>query len=75
MDISPAFKDLLRAFNAERVRYLLVGGYAYAYHVEPRYTKDLEIWVDASPSKAERVWRALGASVRRHAVFPPADGD
>jgi len=53
------FKDLLRAFNDADVRYLVVGGYAYAEHVEPRYTKDLDVWIDRSTENAERVLVAL----------------
>ena len=52
------FKDLLRAFNGAGVRYLVVGGYAYA---EPRYTKDLDIWIDRSPDNAGSVLTALRA--------------
>ena len=33
------FKDLLKLFNAYRVRYLVVGGYAVMKYTEPRYTK------------------------------------
>jgi len=36
------FKDLLKAFNEADVRYLVVGGWAYIEHAEPRYTKDLD---------------------------------
>jgi hypothetical protein len=53
------FKDLLRAFNEAGVKYLVVGGYAYAEYVEPRYTKDLDIWIERSPENAERVLAAL----------------
>ena len=55
------FKDLLRAFNEAGVRYLVVGGYAYAEHVEPRYTKDLDIWIDRSSDNAGSVLTALRA--------------
>lgn len=61
------FKDLLRTFNEVGVRYLVVGGYAYAEHVEPRYTKDLDVWIDRSEENAERVLKALrefGAPLR-----------
>ena len=37
------FKELLSAFNAHRVKYLIVGGYAVAIHAQPRATKDLDI--------------------------------
>jgi predicted nucleotidyltransferase len=53
------FKELLRIFGQERVRYLIVGGYAVAKHAEPRYTKDLDIWVDNSEENAELVFKAL----------------
>ena len=57
------FKDLLRAFNEAGVRYLVVGGYAYAYaeHVEPRYTKDLDVWIDRSSDNADSVLTGLRA--------------
>ena len=53
------FKDLLKAFNEEDVRYLVVGGYAYAEHVEPRYTKDLDVWIERTSENAGRVLTAL----------------
>ena len=53
------FKDLLRAFSKGRVRYLIVGAYAVIYHTEPRYTKDIDIWVDPSPENARRAFKAL----------------
>ena len=53
------FKDLLRCLNAYRVRYLIIGGYAVSIHAEPRYTKDLDIWVEASKSNASKLLKAL----------------
>lgn len=53
------FKDLLSIFNETGVRYLVIGGYAIAEHVEPRYTKDLDIWVDNSKENARSVIAAL----------------
>lgn len=61
------FKDLLKAFNDAGVKYLIVVGYAYAEHVEPRYTKDLDVWIDCSDENADRVLDALkkfGAPLR-----------
>jgi hypothetical protein len=48
------FKELLSAFNAEQVRYLIVGGYAVSFHAQPRATKDLDILIgsDAENSNA-----------------------
>jgi hypothetical protein len=62
------FKDLLRIFNAHNVRYLVVGGYAVMKYTEPRYTKDLDVWVEATPSNAHAVFAALrefGAPLRK----------
>src|SRR5574339_875662 len=59
--MNPDFVDLLRAFADAEVRYLVVGAYALAHHGRPRATGDLDIWVDASPSNAPRVMRALAA--------------
>lgn len=61
------FKDLLRLFEKAGVRYLVVGGYAVSEHTEPRYTKDLDLWVDNSSQNAQRVVDALrefGAPLR-----------
>jgi hypothetical protein len=55
------FRDLFSALNAAEVRYLEVGGYAVTFHARPRFTKDLDVWVDPDPSNAERTFRALGA--------------
>ncbi len=53
------FKDLLKLFNANQVRYLVVGGMAFIYHAEPRYTKDLDVWVSPDSQNAARVFKAL----------------
>ena len=47
-------KELLRAFNDHGVKYLIVGGYAFGVHAEPRATKDLDIFIrlDEENSKA-----------------------
>ncbi len=59
MKINSDFRDLLCEFNAAEVRYLVVGAYAVFAHAEPRYTKDLDIWVDATPENAPRTLAAL----------------
>lgn len=59
MDPNPDFSDLFAALNAEAAEYLLVGGYALAVHAAPRYTRDLDVWVNPTPENAARVHRAL----------------
>ena len=67
------FKDLLRVFNEEKVRYLIVGGYALIKHSEPRYTKDLDLWVSPDEENATRVFRALTRYGAPVSSMSPAD--
>src|SRR5256885_10761379 len=65
------FRDLLAAFNAHEVRYLVVGAYAVTFHSRPRFTKDLDVWVEPAAANAARVVRALtqfGAPLGSHGV-------
>jgi hypothetical protein len=59
--LSPDFRDLLCALSEADARFLIVGGYAVAAHGRPRATKDLDVWVEASPENAPRVLQALRA--------------
>jgi hypothetical protein len=55
------FVDLLRAFVAHDVRFLIVGAYALALHGRPRATGDLDVWIDPTPENAPRILRALAS--------------
>jgi hypothetical protein len=44
MEIQSDFKDLLELFNSHKVKYIIVGGYALAFHGAPRYTGDIDIY-------------------------------
>jgi len=55
------FKEFIASLNESEVRYLVVGGYALAFHGHPRYTKDLDVWIWSDSSNAERVVAALAA--------------
>lgn len=57
--LSQDFKEFVQSLNENKVRYLVIGGYAVAFHGHPRYTKDLDVWVESSPENAARVVRAL----------------
>jgi hypothetical protein len=59
--MNPDFVDLLRAFLAADVRFLVVGAYALALHGRPRATGDLDLWIEPAPENAARVMRALAA--------------
>jgi hypothetical protein len=57
--VYPDFKELLLAFNAHNVEYLIVGAHALAAHGHVRATKDLDLWVRPEQSNAKRVLQAL----------------
>ncbi len=54
------FKDLLRLFAKYEVRYLVVGGYAAMHYSQPRFTKDLDLWLEPTTTNALCVMRAFG---------------
>ncbi|MBN3905517.1 MAG: hypothetical protein HWQ35_02690 [Nostoc sp. NMS1] len=53
------FKEFIQFLNDNHVRYLIVGGYAVAIHGHPRYTKDIDIWIEMSPENADNLLQAL----------------
>lgn len=59
MDLPSGFKELLELFNAHRVEYLIVGGYALAFHGAPRYTGDIDLFVEPTAENATRILAAL----------------
>ena len=59
MQTNSDFEEILLAFNAARVKYLVVGAYAVGAHSRPRATGDIDLWIDVSPDNASRVYRAL----------------
>jgi len=59
MSHNPDFRDLFNEFCDAAVEYLVVGAHAVIYHAVPRYTKDLDIWVNPTADNADRVWAAL----------------
>lgn len=55
------FVDLLRAFSDHSVDHVIVGAHALAAHGHVRATKDLDVWIRATPDNAARAYRALAA--------------
>ena len=53
------YKDLLSAFHAHGVRYLIVGGYAVIFHAQPRFTNDFDLFIKADPANAQATYAAL----------------
>ena len=56
---NPHYKELLQLLNEFEVEYLIVGGFAVMKYSEPRYTKDLDVWVHNSRQNSLRVVEAL----------------
>ncbi len=59
MFVNSDFSDLLKLFNDNRVRYLVIGGYAVIQYAEPRFTKDLDLWISTDAANAKAVFKAL----------------
>ena len=59
--LNPDFRDMLSAFSAENVEYLVVGAFALAAHGIPRSTGHLDFWIRPTGQNAERVLRALSS--------------
>ncbi|MCS7152103.1 MAG: nucleotidyltransferase [Endomicrobia bacterium] len=67
MELSSDYRELLNVLKKYKVRYLVVGAYAVIYYTEPRYTKDIDIWVKPDIKNAVRLYNALkefGAPLR-----------
>lgn len=56
---SPDFKELLSILEKHEVRYLVIGGYAVMLYSEPRWTKDLDIWIALDFKNAKLIYAAL----------------
>lgn len=60
-------------FSAHRVEYLIVGGYALAFHGAPRFTGDLDILVKPEAANAQRILTALESFGFASVGFIPSD--
>ena len=59
MKASKDFKEFIELLNKNNVNYLLVGGYAVGYHSRPRYTEDIDIWIQPSLENAKKIIHVL----------------
>ena len=73
MEVQPDFKELLASLNAHAVEYVIVGGYALAYHGAPRFTADLDVLVKADIENSVRIIQALGEFGFEAAGLAPED--
>ena len=59
MDTVRDFEDMLDALSRQKVRYLIIGGLAFIYHAKPRFTKDIELWIEPTAENLCAANRAL----------------
>jgi len=59
MQLIPDFEDMLGLLETCKVRYLVIGGLAFIYHAKPRFTKDMDLWIDPEPGNVEKANMAL----------------
>lgn len=59
MEIYRDFKELFELFNARGVEYVVVGGYAMAHHGDPRYTRDIDLYVRPTEQNSRNIMAAL----------------
>ena len=59
MELSRDLRELLKCFLSHDVKYLVIGGHAVSFHGYPRFTKDLDIWIEQSLDNAQAVVAAL----------------
>jgi len=59
METHPDFRELLALFNAHHVEYLIVSGYVLALHGAPRFTGELDIFMNPEAANAQRIRAAL----------------
>jgi hypothetical protein len=71
--VAKDLKDLLLAFNDQAVKYLVVGGYAFGVHAEPRATKNLDLFIRSDKENSEAVFRALSQYGAPLSGLSPAD--
>lgn len=59
MNAQKDFEEFLKLLDSNKVRYVIVGGYAFGFHARPRYTEDLDIFVESLPLNADRLMAVL----------------
>ena len=53
------FREFIELLIKNKAEYLIVGGYAVGIHGHPRYTGDLDIWLNPTPKNAELILKSV----------------
>ena len=59
MELNEDFREFIELLNNHHVRYMVVGGYSVAYHGYPRYTGDIDIWIEPTTGNSLKVVEVL----------------
>jgi len=59
MTLAKDFEDFVKLLNHYQVDYMIVGGYALAFHGKPRHTGDLDIWINISENNAFQLLKVI----------------
>lgn len=59
MNTQPDFEEFLRLLEKNNVEYVIVGGYAVAFHGYPRFTKDIDIFYNPAESNTRKIRQSL----------------
>ena len=59
MNVERDFREFFALLNRHNVRYLIIGGFAFSFYAEPRYTKDIDILIEQSEENARNLMQAL----------------
>lgn len=57
--LPPDFKEFFQLLDSKEVDYLVIGGYAVAYHGYPRATGDIDVWIAVNPQNAKKAIEAI----------------
>jgi hypothetical protein len=55
MRVEKDFKEFLELLNKNKVRYLIIDGFAYSFYAEPRFTRDIDLLIEQSEANAKKI--------------------
>ena len=59
--VSQDYEELFSALNTYKIKYLVVGAHAVMFYTEPRFTKDLDVWIPTALNNPARIYEVLKA--------------
>lgn len=55
MRVEKDFREFIELLNKNDVHYLIIGGYAFSFYAQPRFTKDIDILIEQSRENAQKI--------------------